>query len=342
MVTMAAKASDDASRRIRRQKLQRRGEGLPQGRVKALGWINGLTINEEEAAVIREAALDVLAGASLTSISRRWNEQGVKQPQGGKGWTVTSVRIVLTNPRNAGLVSHYGEIVGAGQWPAIIDRETFDRLCSVIESRRQRREQPRRTHLLTGLVRCSECGTKMLRDTQRKQRVWRCRTGDRSPGRSGCGRVSILAEPVEEIVTEALFEAVDTADLAALVTKPSKDETSKVTAELLEVEQRLDEQADLFARGAITARQLERISRSLQAQATALRAQLTSASNSAVLPYVGKVGALRADWKADKLTLEQKRHVLGALVDHVTIKPGGFQKGKYLVHTDRLDITWRV
>jgi DNA invertase Pin-like site-specific DNA recombinase len=350
LVNVAAKASDDASNRILRQKLQRRSEGRPTGGAAAFGWQDGMQVNEAEAQLIREAAEAVLAGASVVSVARDWNHRGVKPPQGGKGWTATSVKVVLTSPRNAGLVgfrrigadgkrAFAPEAVGEAAWPAIVDRVTFERLRAVIDGRAATPQtvRPHHAHLLTGLVRC-DCGAVMARDTQNGQRVWRCRNNHHNPGRPACGKVSILAEPVEEMVTGAVFVAVDTPKLGQMIDRRPDD--GGVEAELADIERQMDELADMFARGSTSARQFERMNKTLMDRAEAARGRMhAEQSTSALAPYAGQSGRLRAAW--DGLSLEQRRQVLAAAIDHVTITPAT-TRGRYSVHADRVNITWRA
>src|SRR5262249_19781788 len=53
-----------------------------------------------------QAVDDLLPGASLSDVARRWRT-AVGQPQTGRpNWTTDGVRQVVSNPRNAGLVGH--------------------------------------------------------------------------------------------------------------------------------------------------------------------------------------------------------------------------------------------
>lgn len=78
------------------------------------------------------------------------------------------MRRMLLSPRHAGLSSHRGEVVGVAQWPAIIDRDTHERLKARLPSRGPRPTQVR-NRLLTGLVRCGRCGEAPVRE-ERQQR----------------------------------------------------------------------------------------------------------------------------------------------------------------------------
>jgi hypothetical protein len=63
--------------------------------------------------------------------------------------------------------------------------------------------------------------------------------------------------------------------------------------------------------------------------------------DTALTPYTGRAGALRADWEGDYLTLEQKRQLLGSVIEHISVRPAT-KRGRYPSHIDRLDIVWRV
>ncbi|HWT85498.1 MAG TPA: recombinase family protein [Myxococcales bacterium] len=258
-IAIAAKASDDTSRRVRRamQRLREAGESTGSGR--PFGWAkveitesdgtvrqtwDPYTPDPEEADLIKDAARSIIEGASLADIARRWNRHAVPQPRQAPGtkprWSSAHARAIITSPRNAGLVPHHRpvkdeegkvrtviEAAGPAKWPAIIDRPTWERCCEVIESRAPRWVQPRRRSLLTGLVRCGYCGGPMTRDLTQDARgnrraVWRCTA---RPGRVGmdgntaCGRVSITAERLEDYVRELTFEESDRANVSQFVTK---------------------------------------------------------------------------------------------------------------------------
>lgn len=71
---------------------------------------------------------------------------------------------ILHNPRYAGLVSHKGEIVGEGQWPAYITVRQHHRIQQLIADRlRERRKQPHNeAFLLSCLARCGICGRALV------------------------------------------------------------------------------------------------------------------------------------------------------------------------------------
>jgi len=98
LVAKAAMESDDLSRRLRRSFDQKAAEGRPHG-ARAFGYEpDGMTIRESEAALFRQAAADILAGASLNEIAKRWNDLGVCTSQSGRQWNGTVVKATLTGP----------------------------------------------------------------------------------------------------------------------------------------------------------------------------------------------------------------------------------------------------
>jgi site-specific DNA recombinase len=130
---VARQESERKGERMAREAEQAARRGVPRGSRRPFGYeADRVTINEEEAALIRDAAERVLAGATVPSIAREWNARGIPTPQAAPhGWSATTITGILRNPRLAGLRTHKGEVVAEGQWSAIIDRDTFANRCSL-------------------------------------------------------------------------------------------------------------------------------------------------------------------------------------------------------------------
>ena len=77
-----------------------------------------ITIRQDEAGLIKQAVDDVLAGASVRSIARRWTEAGVATVTGA-AWSGTTVKRLLCSARIAGQREHQGQLTTA-VWPPII------------------------------------------------------------------------------------------------------------------------------------------------------------------------------------------------------------------------------
>lgn len=359
LVAMAAKESDDKSRRIKRAKQHSREQGLPHGGRRAFGWRDGMTQHPEEAPVIQQAVTDLLSGASMAEVTRRWNAAGVVQPQTGKArWTPANVRQVMMNPRHAGLVGYRAEVrdrrgrrtyarpvvIGTAQWPAIVPRDRWERLQAVLSDRGASGRIPRRRSLLTGLITCAACGTIMVRTGGHRRssavgsqfyRTWRC------PNQRGCGRVSIQAQGLEALIVETVKRATDTVDLVAAFRGDPSDErqATDLLHHLDELDHRLDAAAAAYAHGKLPARAFEKAGAAIQREQAELRAQLSRLSaRAAVEPYVGEPGLLRVNWP--RLTVDQQRAIVGAVIETISVRPA-IQRGRPSFDEARVEVRWR-
>lgn len=151
-----AESERHAERRITANKARRAAGAWRKEGSRPFGFDADGTHREPEASMIAEAVRDILSGVSIHAIARRWNEAGVTTVR-GKRWTNLHVRRVLSNARIAALVVHKGEIVGPGNWGAIVD-ETLWRALQSLFTTRASAMAFERTHLLSGVALCGTCG----------------------------------------------------------------------------------------------------------------------------------------------------------------------------------------
>jgi site-specific DNA recombinase len=315
LVSVAAKSSEDTSSRLRRQQHQARLQGRPRGGRRPFGWLDQVTPDPQESRLLLEAMDNVLAGASLNDIAREWTAAGIH----GRTWNSGDVSSTLTMPRHAGLVVHLGEIVGLGQWPALLPRAQWEQVCAVVRGRARNVGVPRRRSMLTGIVVCGNCGASMTRSVGAGgARLWRCHVGPRNVG---CGKVSIRAEQLEPVIVHAVWQRVDTLDLAGILSNAEdRPDFAKVAEQLAGLERREDDAAASFGAGRINVRAMERITHDLEAQRTVLRARLARHANrDALSTYAGRSGALEAAWPL--LTDDQRRTIIAETLGKVTILP---------------------
>jgi site-specific DNA recombinase len=179
--------------------------------------------------------------------------------------------------------------------------------------------RPRRWFLAGGLARCGhpDCGAPLMaRAGSNGQVRYVCARG---PGRPGCGRITIVAERLHEIVEEMLFardwrhlelppeEGPDESELAAAL---AEDETLLIELSRLHSArpQRISTPEWLAQRDEVAARIAK--ARELQAQRRQLAAKATT-------PAGGK--ALQEQWPG--LTLEQKRAAFQRILVCVIVNP---------------------
>jgi site-specific DNA recombinase len=347
-VAFANQESRDKSKRIKRAKQQARERGETSGGQRPFGWKATWTLDAggkkrrllsedpKEAALIRAAIDQLLAGASLNEIARRWNETGVPQTQTGRSnWTAQLVRQVVSNPRLAGLVGHRvekpagdgvgsrylpSEVVGEASEPGLVDRSRWEKLQALLALRGANGHTPRRRSLLTGLVTCSTCGATMVRSGSRdregySRKVWRCM------GKGG-GHGSIGSDELEALLTEATLQRADTASLATIVREKGRQgrQAAQLVAQLEELERSMDAAAASFAAGRLPIRAFEHATAEIQHKQGALQARLGSLTATATLePYAGRPGVLRAAWPS--LSIDQQRAIIAAALGRVTVSP---------------------
>ena len=158
-------------------------------------------------------------------------------------------------PPDLGQREHRGEIVARGAWPAILTSSQTARLRSLLGNPNRRTNRSPRSYPLTGLVRFSLCGEKMVaRPRDDRSRRYVCAKG---PGNVGCGKIFQLAEPLEDLIAEAVFYRLDGEGLAHAIAARSSGEsgTQDIEQALQDDRLRLDELADMYGRKDIVARE---------------------------------------------------------------------------------------
>jgi site-specific DNA recombinase len=330
--------SEHKAERIRRKHLEMAERGQPlRGGSRAFGLTADWTgVVPHEADLIREAVARVLAGASLRSIAADWNARGVVTSTGGR-WQQQPLRRMLTSWRLAGIREHRGERAGAGTWPAIVDLETLERVRAVLRdpSRRTTGHVRPRRYLLTGMLDCGLCH-RPLRSRPRNDGVRRyaCASG---PMFGGCGKLVILAEPLEELVAAAMLEALDTPDFGAAMRTADESGAAGALDEL-----RTDREAlEQLARDHYADRIIGRAEYLAARDAVELRiadherAVAAAAGSAAVAALAGDA---RDRW--DTIDFDARRGALVAIIDRVVVGPG--RRGYNRFDASRVAITWRA
>jgi hypothetical protein len=192
----ARKESDNSSWRIRRKHEELAQAGRPSGGgTRPFGYeVDRLTTRPAEAATIRDCAGRALAGDSLRSICVDLKRSGVPTVTGAE-WKPQTLKRILTSARISGQREHQGEIVAKAQWPEIITPAETQRLRAKLNDPERRTNRSARRYLLASLLRCQHCGNRLYsRPRDDGARRYVCASG---PGFEGCGKLTIMAEPLE-------------------------------------------------------------------------------------------------------------------------------------------------
>ncbi len=337
---VARKESDDKSRRIRRkhEELAKAGK-VGGGGMRPFGYESDrVTIRPQEAALVREAASRILAGASLRSIASDWAERAVLTPAGNH-WRSTVLRRMLVSPRIAGLREHRGEVVAEAEWKGIVDEATHKRLLAIFDPRRAN-ARPRRRYLLTGGVgRCGLCDAALVaRPKAGGRRSYVCAAG---VDFSGCGKIRQLADPLEDLVRDAVFIALDGTGLArALHSEREGDREAEMLAAMRADEESLEQLAqDHYVDRLISRREFlsarEALERRLESGQRAF-GRLEGRFVLATVP-VGR-SALETAWTdAD---ISWRRALIRAVLDSVVVNPA--VQGRNFFDPSRVELVWRA
>jgi len=245
---------EQSSRRIRRKTQERAEAGKPHGKA-AYGWerVDGKDILvPKQAALLRELTERVIAGESMRSITLDLQRRGIPTPNSLTKWHPVMVRQLVLRERNAGLRIHQKQIIGKGDWEAVVSAETFERAAAILRNPR-RRSSPttRHRHLLSGIAKCGVCGgpLRIMVANGTRPKAYVCQE---------CFKVRRKQEAVDKLIVDLVCARLAMPDAVAIFT-PDNEDTKELLEEAAALRARLNIVADRFADDEIDAEQLSRI-----------------------------------------------------------------------------------
>jgi DNA invertase Pin-like site-specific DNA recombinase len=320
--------------RVRRQRLQaaERGEHHSGGR-RGFGFqgrkrlSDGTTVPavalaqvEQERALINEAVERVLAGEAINSIAADWKQRGIITPY-GNFWSNLNIRQMLLSPAIAGYRVHQGKLYEE----PIVPRDHWETLKALLDDPARsinKRGRPA-GHLLTGLIVCGLCDHRLVVDYNdraggRRVRVYKCKP---RVAYGGCGRISRMAEPLEELITEALFQAVEGPALERHLELAANknDPTADLYRKLMTDRALLDGLEDHLADGLLTAEAYKRQRTRIEERMDGTRAKLASAQSGRTVADIPE--NLREVWPS--YSLGRRRAILAAVLNKISVYPQG-------------------
>lgn len=348
------KASVDAgeaertAERVTRKHLEMAQAGrVVGGGNRPFGWDDDqVTVREREAALIREAAADVLGGLPLRRVVNRWNEAGITTST-GKQWTNGLVLQHLRSPRLAGWRVHRpkgtkwtpvpplavgkdGEPV-RGQWEPILDDATHRALVTKLTTPDRRTRIPRRNarrYLLTGLLRCGECNAPMYGNKVGEAHYYRCDTPGHSNSASGKGSDELVSERVIE-ATE-LVQAVETGKPT-----PAAELLAEKQQQVEDVNEMIDDIMRAFKAQQIPARVAFKNVSELEEARDRLVRERDEAEAEVLATKPEHVD--REAW--EDMDTDQRRAVCEKLLDAVLVRPATKRGNTF--ETERIELVWK-
>jgi DNA invertase Pin-like site-specific DNA recombinase len=294
----------------------------------------GLVVIDEEAEIVREIARRVLAGETSLSIAADLNDRGITC--NNMRWDHSRVRELMVNPIFAGLKSYNGEVVAKGRWEPILERATHEALAGIFKSRKRGRGRaPRR--LLTGVLVCDLCGTKLTGNVRRGVPRYICK---KTGNGGGCGRLSISSEPTDaEVRDRVLVALADSAALAQRLASSDDVDLVAVTEQLRTWESKLEQLADDYYLGELPRGTYTAMKQKLEELIGGARQTLADATIASErdLP-VGDFKALSEWWEA--AGVGKRRALISAVVERVVIRSWDPSVGRRWSPT-RIEMVWR-
>lgn len=289
-----------------------------------------LEVVPDQAEVITWAAGRILAGWSLNAVAAELAARGVPTRHGGR-WSHKNVRKMLVSPTVAGLRVHRGHVVGKGTWEPILDEVTHRQLVARLDNPKHR---PGRHYLLSGLAECGRCGAKLtgrlLHAPGKRTPTYWC-----AKPRGGCGRLSIVAEPVEQYVVGEFLGALDTDAFASAMSEDEHEaRRAELVAELEAVEAQHVKLAKEWASGDLPAAAWDQARRALDGRKARAQAELASVPAPAAAV---DLDSLRSDWA--NMTIDERRTVLDLFIERIEVAPAS--PGARTVDLGRISITWK-
>lgn len=333
--SLSVRESSVTRKRVQRSMAASAAKGRPHGRLAygyrrvyddANGQLVEQVIDQEQAAVIREAARRVLSGETPYAVAQDYNRRGIPTPRNGKGWDLTQVKRLCTNPAYVAKRVHKGKVVGDAAWPPILDDATFYALETKLTDPKRRTQRGSAVrHLLSGIATCGVCGGRIRVQKNRGFLAYLCIDGF---------HVSRKEDDVDafiEAVTVARLSQPDVLELLA----GDDDGDKEASAEAAEKRARLNGFYDAAAAGEVTPAALARIEARLlpEIEAAEKRARAVAAA-----PVVAdNAGPDAADrWGALPITV--RREIIDAMMT-VEILPAG--RGRRVFDPSSVRIVWK-
>ena len=165
--------------------------------MRAYGYAEGGVVAvPAEVKVVRQAAAELLAGHTLTSVVDRLNESGVPTVSGAK-WSRIALRRILTNPRIIGKRKVRGALVPAEPEPILPEAQWRKLQALLLDPERQKYSAARKVTLLSGgVARCGLCRKQLyFESAMGRPDKYACQAHS-----GGCRRIQINAGQLDEEV----------------------------------------------------------------------------------------------------------------------------------------------
>lgn len=290
-----------------------------------------LVQNDYEVMQIKEIADLFLKRTPVRTIANIMTDKGHKHKYGE--WDAKTIRRVLSNPINIGMLKHRDKYYPGSHKP-IIDQKLYDDIMVIMNERKEKFGTSYRPHasLLGGILYCKHCGGKYARQTNGKGGLYyTCYSRSKSQKKMikdpNCKNKNYKMLELDCIVIEAITRLSLNADYVAQMRdeKPVNDVGAKIKAinsELESINSQISNMMDLYGLGNMPLDVINEKVTALNATKTALEKELDSLN----VPdtdddelTVEQIQNLANVINNDNLTLEDKRNIVQSLIYYIEI-----------------------
>ena len=324
---------------IRERTMIGKGSRAQEGKWHGSKWIpigydytDGLLIpNEYEAMQIREIADLFLKRTPVRTIANLMTAKGYLHKYGE--WEAKTIRRVLANPVNIGLIKHRDKLFQGVHKP-ILDENTFEDIQVVMNERKEQYGSTQKTFksLLGGMIYCKHCGARYARQGNGNGiYYYSCYSRNKSMKRMikdpNCKNKNYKALDLDFMIISAITQlALDPNYIEQMRDeKPVNDVSEKIKtikAEIESIASQISNLMDLYSLGNMPLDVINQKVSALNETKTALEKELDSLDvpetddDGMSIEQIQNLAELIND---KELTLEEKRSIVQSLIYYIEI-----------------------
>jgi site-specific DNA recombinase len=317
-----------------------------------------LVVKEEEAKIVKMIFDMYVDGKGCVQIRDKLNQLNLKTKK-GLTFTQQAVITILANPVYKGFIrygrttnyDHKGKrkkedqfILEKGIHEPIIDEDTFEKAQIITEqNRRQTRRMPSNPHMLSGLLRCPECGGRMNYQPagQRKHNdkhggYYNCSTYKNT---RECNHNTLRAKQIEKEVIARIKHVVNNKQIldnivseinsnnkidTGLIHKQLQEtdkQISKYTTRLAEIKQEFLDEKITYEDYKDFKAIIEHNLKELNAKKQEMEIELVKALNTSYDANEVRFVLEHFDTLMDNADVQLKKQLLESLIEHINLNP---------------------
>lgn len=254
-----------------------------------------LTINEEEAEVVRNIFNWYVEGMGFKLIYKKLEELGIKN-KNGNPFALTTLKRIIRNEKYKGwLVGNKTHkdfitkkikqnpesewVIHKGAIPAIVSEEIWDEANAMLNRKRKEREIKdtetiagywKGSYAYSGKIVCEKCGKTFWHTPYRKKHVWQCKTYKnqgvyKEDTGKGCTNIKLRQEDLDIMTRTVLTSFINNSDeiiesiisklIKTLKTDNNQKEIDKIKVDINKLDKKLDRITDMRIDGELTKEQ---------------------------------------------------------------------------------------